>query len=71
MRPKRIAKDQQDVHKIFSIMINRFIDPISEQSLPSISTGILANEKVTNDTVGANDLGKTAMETFISDSLGS
>ena len=66
----RISKDQEAVHEILSIMTHRFIDPISEQPLLSISTGILANEKVTNDILSAKDLGKVAMKRFISDRLG-
>ena len=36
----------------------------------SISTGILANEKVTHDMLSAKDLGKIAMEEFVCDCLG-
>lgn len=51
-------------------MSNTFIDPISEQPLLSISTGILASEKVTRDLLSAKSLGEAAMEKSISDRLG-
>ena len=68
--PSRIKKDQQAVHEILQIMSNTFIDPISEQPLLSISTGILASEKVTRDLLSAKSLGEAAMEKSISDRLG-
>lgn len=51
-------------------MTHRFIDPISEQPLLSISTGILANEKVTNDMPAAKSMGQAAMKDFTSNRLG-
>ena len=67
--PARITKDQQAVHEILDIMTHRFIDPISEQPLLSISTGILANDQVTKDMLSAKSLGEAAMKDFTSNRL--
>ena len=66
----RIKKDQQAVHEILHIISTTFIDPLSAQPLMSISTGILASDKVTHDMLSAKDLGKIAMEEFVCDRLG-
>ena len=70
LNPRHIEKDQNDVQSIFNTLSDTFIDPLSQQPLLSISTGvIIASDKVILDTQQAQRLGKSAMEEFITERL--
>ena len=65
LNPSRIKKDQEDVQRILSTMAETFIDPFTPQPLISISTGVIATEKVTLDLREVKEKGEAAMEMFI------
>ena len=69
LNPSRIKKDQEDVQRILSTIAETFIDPLSQQPLISISTGVIATEKVAIDTKKAREKGEKAMESFIATRL--
>ena len=63
--PSRIKKDEDTVQKILSTAEATFIDLLSPLPLISISTGIIATEKVTSDMISVKVIGKEAMDTLI------
>ena len=65
LNPSRIKKNEDTVQKILSTIESTFIDPLSPLSLISISTGIIATDKVTSDMMSAKAIGKETMDTFI------
>ena len=65
LNPSRIKNDKDAVQKILSTIEATFIDPLSPLPLISISTGIIATDKVTSDMMSAKAIGKEAMDTFI------
>ena len=68
--PSRKKKDQDAVNNILAILETTFIDPLSPLPLMCISTGVVANEKVTKDMLLAETLGETAMGKFLDIWLG-
>ena len=64
LSPSRIKKDEDDVQRILSTISTTFVDPLSPLPLLSISTGIMATEKVTIDMMTAKQCGQTAMSEF-------
>ena len=58
----RIKKDEDAVQKISSAIEATFVDPLSPLPLISISTGIIATDKVTSDMMSAKAIGKEAIE---------
>ena len=65
LSPSRIRKDEKDVQAVVTILTDVFVNPFSEQPLMSISTGVIPTEKVTNDLMNAQEIGKQAMDKFI------
>ena len=65
LNPSRILKDEADVQGILSTISNTFIDPLNLHPLVSISTGIVATEKVVHDLNNAKKIGQLAMVEFI------
>ena len=61
----RIKKDQDAVDNILGITETSFIDPLSPLLLMCISTGVVANEKVTKDILLVETVGEAAMRKFI------
>ena len=69
LNPSRMKKDEADVKRILEIISTTFIDPLSPQPLLSISNGVLATDKVSNDMLSAKVIGKAAMDEFIRNRL--
>ena len=69
LNPSRMKKDEVDVKRILEIISTTFIDPLSPQPLLSISNGVLATDKVSNDMLSAKVIGKAAMDEFIRNHL--
>ena len=65
LNPSRIKKDENDVQHILVIIETTFIDPFCPSQLMSISTDILANEKVESDILSAKEKGQAAFDTFV------
>ena len=65
MNLSRIKKDQDAVDNILGIPETSFIDPLSPLLLMCISTGVVANEKVTKDILLVETVGEAAMRKFI------
>ena len=49
LNPSRINKDKKDVKAILDILSNTFIEPLSENPLLCISSGLLATDEVASD----------------------
>ena len=49
LNPSRINKDEKDVKAIFDILSNTFIEPLSENPLLCISSGLLATDEVASE----------------------
>ena len=58
-------QDEKAVHCILPVIGTTFIDPLSPSQLMSISTGVLATEKVISDMSSAKKKGDTAFYTFV------
>ena len=65
LNPSRIKKDENDVRRILAIIETTFVDPFCPSQLMSISTGVLANEKVESDILSAKDKRQADFETFV------
>ena len=65
LNPSRIKKDENDVQHILVIIETTFIDPFCPSQLMSISTDILANEKVESDILSAKEKGQAGFDTFV------
>jgi len=64
LNPSRIKKDENDVQRILAIIETTFIDPFCPSLLMSISTGVLANEKVESEILIAKEKGLAAFDTY-------
>ena len=69
LNPSRISKDEKDVKAILDILSNIFIEPLSENPLLCISSGLLATDEVASDIRHALSTGYDAMQTFIDERL--
>ena len=58
-------QDEKAVQCILSVIATKFIDHLSPIQLMSISTGVLATEKVASDMSSAKEKGETAFYTFV------
>ena len=65
LNPSRIMQDEKAVQCILSVVATTFIDHLSPLELMSISTGVLATEKVASDMSSAKEKGETAFYTFV------
>ena len=65
LNPSKIMQDEKAVHCILPVIGTTFIDPLSPSQLMSISTGVLATEKVISDMSSAKKKGDTAFYTFV------
>ena len=70
LNPSRIKKCQDAVDDILEILETTFIDPLSPLPLMCISTGVVANEKVTKNMLLAETLGEAALRKFLDIRLG-
>ena len=61
LNPSRIMQDEKAVQCILPVIATTFIDPLSPLKLMSISTGVLATEKVAS----AKKKGEAAFYTFV------
>ena len=57
LNPSRIMQDEKAVQCILSVVATNFIDHLSPLELMSISTGVLATEKVASDMSSAKEKG--------------
>ena len=62
-------QDEKAIQCILSVIVTTFIDPLSPLQLMSISTGVLATEKVTSDISSAKEKGETGFYTFVKSRL--
>ena len=69
LNPSRIMQDEKAVQCILSVIATTFIDPLSPLPLISISTGVLASEKVASDITSAKEIGETAFYTSVKSRL--
>ena len=69
LNPSRIMQDEKAVQSILSVIATTFIDPLSPLQLMSVSTGILATEKVASGMSSAKEKGETAFYTFVKSRL--
>ena len=60
LNTSRIMQDEKAVQCILSVIATTFIDPLSPLKLMSISTGVLATEKVPSDMSSAKKKGEAA-----------
>ena len=65
LNPSRIKKDENDVQRILAIVETTFVDFYCLSRLMSISTVVLANEKVESDILFAKEKGQAAFDTFV------
>ena len=65
INPSRIMQDEKAGQCILSVIATTFIDPLSPLQLMSISTGVLATEKVTSDMSYAKKKGVKEFYTFV------
>ena len=70
LSPARILKDGKDISAVLTVLLETFINPISELSLVSISTGIQANKKIVHDLSKASEIGKDQMKKFVDECIG-
>jgi len=64
LSPSRIAKDEECIASILSILQESFVDPFGEQPLLSISRGIALDEAAAREMISAKELGSKAMACF-------
>ena len=69
LNPSRIVQDEKAIQCILSVIAATFIDPLSPLQLMSISTGVLATEKMASDMSSAKKKGETAFYTFVKSRL--
>ena len=69
LTPSRIKRDEANIQSVMSVLDDAFVNPFSEMSLVSISTGIEATDKVATDLFRAYKVGKEAMQEFITNRL--
>ena len=69
LNTSRIMQDEKAVQCILSVIATTFIDPLSPLKLMSISTGVLATEKVPSDMSSAKKKGEAAFYTFVKSRL--
>lgn len=67
LSPSRIAKDEENIASIISVLQETFVDPFGEQPFLSISRGIVLEELAAQDMLSAKELGSQAMVRFIND----
>ena len=65
----RISRDEKDVKSVYNVLSEVFIPPFSEQSLVSISTGIVVAESEADKIMQAYVNGKTTMQSFTDNKL--
>ena len=58
-------EDEKAVQCILHVIATTFVDPPSPLLLMSISTGVLATEKVASDMSSAKEKGETTFYTFV------
>ena len=61
LNPSRIKKDEKDVQHILAIIETTFVDLSCPSQLMSISTGVLANEKVESDILSVKEKRQQAL----------
>lgn len=64
LNPSRIKKDEDAVQCILTTIATTFIEPLSPLPLLSISTGIMATDRVASDMSSAKTKGKAAFDEF-------
>ena len=62
-------KDKKDVLEILTVLLEAFVNPISELPL-SISPSIQANDRIVQDLLKASKIGKDQMKKFVDDRVG-
>ena len=62
-------KDKKDVLEILTVLLEAFVNPISELPL-SISPSIQANDRIVQDLLKASKIGKDQMKKFVDDRIG-
>ena len=65
----RIARDENDIQAILSVLQESFVHPFSEQRLLSISTGIAIDQTDSEELLDAFQIGSRSMDSFITDRL--
>ena len=69
LNSSRIMQGEKAVQCILSVIATTYIDPLSPLQLMSVSTGVLAAEKVASGMSSAKEKGETVFYTFVKNRL--
>ena len=69
LQSTRIRRDLKDGQSVMDLLTGTLVNPLEENSLMSLSSGISPSEKIQEDLHQAYSFGKNAMENFINDCL--
>ena len=69
LSPSRIQNDESDVSSVITVLTEKFIPPLSETNLLSVSKGIEVPVSTANEIIGTKKKGEELMATFIEERL--